>query len=245
VLRLSRNLAAAAASSGRHDGDLLAGEPLEGPVVFRESGLRFEADVVQGQKTGFFLDQRENRRGVGSLAGGAEVLNAFSFSGGFSVYAARGGARTVTDLDISPHALEGSRRNVGLNAGTPGVDAVRHETVQADAFEWLAVERRRLFDLVILDPPALAKRQAERTRALAAYARLAGLGAGRVRPGGLLLAASCSAQVPADAFFEAVREGIRRTGRRGEELRRTGHPPDHPAGFPEAHYLKAVYLRLT
>ena len=114
------------------------------PVIFSENGMRFEADVLRGQKTGFFLDQRENRREVEKLARGRRVLNAFSFSGGFSVYAARGGAKSVTDLDISAHALESAKRNFALNKNFPGVAACRHETVQADAFEWLAKGRGQI-----------------------------------------------------------------------------------------------------
>ncbi|MFM8357577.1 MAG: class I SAM-dependent methyltransferase, partial [Verrucomicrobiota bacterium] len=132
VLRLSRNLEVAAAVAGLSNGmtseeagegvRFRAGEDLP-VVVFRESGLRFEADPQRGQKTGFFLDQRENRRKVGGLSAGAEVLNAFSFSGGFSLYAARGGARTVVDLDLSPHALASARRNFALNREVPAVAA--------------------------------------------------------------------------------------------------------------------------
>src|SRR5439155_6172250 len=117
VLRLSRNMERR--SPTWRDGASLyqkrAGSETGAPIVFLENGLRFEADVVRGQKTGFFLDQRENRRMVESLAQGRDVLNAFSFSGGFSVYAARGGARTVTDLEISGHALEAARRNFASN----------------------------------------------------------------------------------------------------------------------------------
>ncbi len=245
VLRLSRNIAAlASADFRRTDGELLAGEPVTGPVFFREDGLRFEAEVVRGQKTGFFLDQRENRRNVAGLARGAEVLNCFSFSGGFSLHAARGGARAVTDLDISPHALEGARRNFALNLDHPDVAAVRHERVQADTFDWLAGSPRREFDLIILDPPSLARREAERAGAIAAYARLATLGAARVRPPGLLLASSCSAHVGTDDFYSAVRDGVARSGRRFREELTTAHAPDHPARFLEAHYLKAIYLRI-
>lgn len=246
VLRLSRNLAVAAQRDHqRTDGMALSGEPVSAPVVFLESGLRFEADVIRGQKTGFFLDQRENRRRVGAAAAGADVLNAFSFSGGFSLYAAQGGARSVTDLDISPHALASAKRNFALNQHLPGVAAVRHETVQGDTFAWLAEARERSYDLVVLDPPSLAKREAERPAAVAAYGRLAHLGIARTRPGGTLLAASCSAHVPATEFFAVVLDAARKSGRRHEELRTTMHPADHPAGFAEAHYLKAIYLRFS
>src|SRR5204863_326174 len=127
-------------------------------IVFLESGLRFEADVVRGQKTGFFLDQRENRRRVESLARGRTVLNAFSFSGGFSLYAARGGAKSATDLDLSAHALAAAERNFTLNQREPEVARCRHELLQADAFDWLARNAGRKFDLIVLDPPSLAKR---------------------------------------------------------------------------------------
>ncbi|MBX3745048.1 MAG: class I SAM-dependent methyltransferase [Verrucomicrobiae bacterium] len=244
ILRLSRNIAPLARDRfHRRDGDTLAGEPVTEPVVFLEHGLRFEADPVRGQKTGFFLDQRDNRHLVGSLAAGAAVLNAFSFSGGFSLHAARGGALSITDLDISPHALAAARRNLALNQHLPEVSAARHETVQADTFDWLAQSTARSFDLVILDPPSMARRSDERDGALAAYARLARLGAPRVRPRGWFVAASCSAHVAAPDFFETVRRETRRSGLRFTEWRTTGHPLDHPATFPEAHYLKAIYLR--
>ncbi|HTH49840.1 MAG TPA: class I SAM-dependent methyltransferase, partial [Candidatus Limnocylindria bacterium] len=197
------------------------------------------------QKTGFFLDQRDNRRLVETLAQGAEVLNAFSFSGGFSLYAARGGAKRVTDLDISLHALESAKRNFALNPSVPGVAAAAHEQIQGDTFAWLANAPERGFDLMILDPPSLAKREAERAAAIQAYVRLNALGLARIRPGGVLLAASCSAHVSAEEFFGAVREAARRSGRAFTELRTTGHAPDHPATFPEANYLKAIYLRVA
>src|SRR5262249_35838854 len=116
VLRVSRNIRTIAEKQFcKTDGDVLFGAPLKKPGEFLESGLRFAADLVQGQKTGFFLDQRENRREVEKLAAGRDVLNAFSFSGGFSLYALRGGARSVIDLDISAHALAGARQNLALN----------------------------------------------------------------------------------------------------------------------------------
>ena len=245
VLRLSRNIQSRAQREFQlSDGQILHGPTLDGPVVFLETGLRFEANVVRGQKTGFFLDQRENRRWVESLARGRRVLNAFSFSGGFSLYAARGGAVAVTDLDISAHALESAQRNFELNRFDSAVANCLHETVQADAFVWLKKHGALQFDLVIVDPPSLARREVERDRAIHAYSQLAVQALACLRDGGILVAASCSAHVSATEFFEAVREAARMAHRRFEEIRTTGYPPDHPATFPEANYLKCIYLRV-
>ena len=244
VLRLARNIQEQAKLRfGKTDGEVLEGPPLSGSVIFLETGLRFEADVLRGQKTGFFLDQRENRRQVESLARGRSVLNGFSFSGGFSLYAARGGARSVTDLDLSTHALAAAKRNVALNTANASAASCRHELVQADAFVWLDQPPGPRFDLVILDPPSLAKRESERTGAIRAYGRLASAGIEHLDPGGILVACSCSAHVNADEFFEAVRRSAVNAGRRFEELRITRHALDHPAIFKEAEYLKAIYLR--
>jgi 23S rRNA (cytosine1962-C5)-methyltransferase len=245
VLRLSRNIREHAKRQfGKADGEVLCGPPLDGPVTFLETGLRFEADVLRGQKTGFFLDQRENRRQVETLARGRNVLNAFSFTGGFSLYAARGGARSVTDLDLSAHALAGAKRNVALNAANASVASCRHELVQADAFEWLNQQPGRRFDLVIMDPPSLAKREIERAGAIQAYGRLASSGIEHLTRGGILVACSCSAHVGAEEFFEAVRRAAVNSSRTFEELLTTRHAPDHPATFKEAEYLKAINLRV-
>jgi 23S rRNA (cytosine1962-C5)-methyltransferase len=249
VLRLSRNIQTVAGDEfGRADGqELLAGSvaapSAPATVEFLETGIRFGADVVKGQKTGFFLDQRENRRRVESFAAGCDVLNAFSFSGGFSLYAARGGAKSVTDVDISPHALEAARRNFLKNREQTGVARCRHETVQGDAFTWLPQAAPATFDLVILDPPSLAKRETERAAAIRAYANLAASGLRLLRREGHLVAASCSAHVSADEFFDAVRRAAAVSARKVTELETVGHPVDHPATFPEAHYLKCIYLR--
>jgi 23S rRNA (cytosine1962-C5)-methyltransferase len=199
--------------------------------------------VVRGQKTGFFLDQRENRRRVEALAGDCDVLNVFSFSGGFSLYAARGGAKSVTDLDISSHALESARRNFALNKNDSTVAACQHDTIQAEAFAWLEQNKSRQFDLVILDPPALAKREAERAGAIQAYGKLAANAIRALRRDGVLVAASCSTHVSAVEFFEIVRQATQKSDRRFVELATTAQPPDHPATFPEAHYLKCIYLK--
>ena len=249
VLRLSRNIQSIAGKQFKQrDGKIIFSQRAEpefgAPIIFQESGLRFEADVLRGQKTGFFLDQRENRREVETLAHGRRVLNAFSFSGGFSVYAARGGAKSVTDLDISSHALESAKRNFALNKNFPGVAACQNEVAQGDSFEWLAASTEK-FDLIVLDPPSLAKRAAEREGALRAYERLNALGITRLAPGGILVAGSCSAHVPAMEFFDAVRWAAAKSGRKFTELKTLQHPPDHPATFKEAEYLKVIYLKFA
>ena len=244
VLRLSRNTQEAAADSfGQSDGQILHGPTIERPVQFLETGLLFESDVLRGQKTGFFLDQRENRRRVENLAAGRVVLNAFSFSGGFSVYAARGGARAVTNLDISSHALAAAEANLALNKSQPWIRACHHEQIRADAFEWLENVSSAKFDLVILDPPSLARRETERSGAIAAYTRLASLGLSHLNPGGILVACSCSAHVSEEQFLHAIRAGAAKSGARLSESAQTGQPPDHPAAIAEAKYLKALYLK--
>jgi 23S rRNA (cytosine1962-C5)-methyltransferase len=246
VLRLSRNIQSAAREIiSKEDGDMIYGDKLEAIPTFLENGIRFEADVCHGQKTGFFLDQRENRRIVESLAHGRAVLNAFSFSGGFSLYAARGGAASVTDLDISAHALASAKRNFGLNQGNPTIARCPHESLQADTFDWLAENERRKFDLIILDPPSFAKREAERAGAIRAYERLASLGIPHLKRDGILVACSCSAHVSAEEFFGAIRLSATKSGRRHEEIQTTRHAPDHAATFKEAEYLKGIYLRFN
>jgi 23S rRNA (cytosine1962-C5)-methyltransferase len=247
VLRLSRNIQRTAErfDRGRHDGEILCGPALTKAVVFLENGISFEADVLRGQKTGFFFDQRENRREAGELARGRAVLNAFSFSGGFSLYAAHGGAKSVTDLDISPHALAAAQRNFQLNSADPAVASCRHECVRADAFDWLADGDARKFGLVVLDPPSLAKREAERAGAVRACMRLAENGIRKLARDGLLLACSCSAHVSAEEFFGAVRQAAVNSGRRFVELKTTRHAPDHPATFKEADYLKGIFLKFS
>ena len=246
VLRLSRNAQTGSTTRlSKSDGMIIYGRVVDAPVRFLETGLWFEADIIRGQKTGFFLDQRQNRREIETLSRGRTVLNAFSFSGGFSVYAARGGARAVTDLDISPHALASAKRNFQINRAAAAKEHCEQELIQADTFEWLAANPSRQFDLVILDPPSLAKRETERSGAIAAYGRLAALGLARLHAGGILLACSCSAHVTQEEFFESVRAAARQSGRKIQELGRYTEPPDHPAVIPESRYLKAIYISVA
>ncbi len=219
------------------------GQPPQ-PVIFSENGLRFEADVLHGQKTGFFLDQRENRQRVEGLALGRQVLNAFSFNGGFSLYAARGGAERVVDIDISNHALESSKRNFTHNHRNPRVAAAVHECIQADAFQWVESGPAWKFDLVICDPPSLALREDQRLTAAAAYQRLNTAAMLRLTRRGILVAASCSAHVSSEEFFTSVRRAAHQVGRRHTELWLAGHAADHPATIPEARYLKCMALQL-
>lgn len=239
VLRMSRNVIAYAQKYGIAEG--FCGEPGEEIVVFSENGLRFESAVLKGQKTGFFLDQRNNRARVETLAKGRDVLNVFSFSGGFSLYAARGGASSVTDLDISAYALDSAARNFSLNSNNYQISKVKCHAVQADAFKWMD-ETRENYDLIITDPPTLAKRESERAGAIRAYQHMNAAAISRLRPSGILVAASCSAHVSADDFFRTIQETAQASGRTWRELWRSGHAADHPAAFREAEYLKAVCI---
>ncbi len=209
-------------------------------LTVSEYGLRFVADLYRGQKTGLFLDQRENRQTVRRLAAGARVLNLFAYNGGFSVYALAGGAAFVRSVDVSAAALTGAERNAALN-GFAG----KHETVTADVFEFLP-NHDETYDLVIVDPPALARKKDQRRAALRAYARLNALALARVRPGGLLATASCTAQVSPEAFREVLAVAARRAGVRTQIVHVAGHAPDHPLRpeFPEGRYLKFVLLRV-
>lgn len=244
VLRLSRHVAARHdLLYGLEDGMVVSGKRLKKPVKFLENGLTFEADLAQGQKTGFFLDQRENRARVETMAAGKTILNVFAFTGGFSVYAARGGAPRVVSIDISQHALAGAMRHFKLNRDVTAVAACNHEILLGDAFRILKQLRknRQQFDMVIVDPPAFARRQDEVARALSAYGRLTRLALGVLRPSGALVSSSCSSRVTADQFYETVLQAAVGHKRPLQEITRTGHALDHPIGFPEGAYLKTLF----
>lgn len=249
VLRLGRNAREAATRLGGpnpyQDGRILFGEPLEKSVRFMENGLWFEADVMRGQKTGFFLDQRENREHIRRLSKGKSVLNVFSYSGGFSVYAVAGGCRSLVEIDMDGHALEMAKQNLRINCSNRIPASLDYQQLQGDAFQQLAELKRKnkTFDVVILDPPAFANKKSQKDKAIHAYTRLAQVGTQVTQPQGLLFAASCSAHVSENEFFQAVNLGIRETGKNYEEIRRTGHAQDHPVKFLEGKYLKAVFCR--
>jgi 23S rRNA (cytosine1962-C5)-methyltransferase len=247
VLRLSRNVQSYLQKKNEtkwKDGEIVYGEPISSNVLFLENGIRFEADVLKGQKTGFFLDQRENRQIVGTLCKGKRVLNVFSFSGAFSLYAAKGGAASVTDLDISSHALESSKKNFALNQQDAIISKCEHKTIQGDAFECLK-DSTLIYDVIILDPPSLAKMEAERKRAIDAYGRLAARAIQKISKDGILVAASCSAHVSSSEFFHVILDAARQSGRKYSELQRTAQPKDHLAHYAEAEYLKCIYLKFS
>jgi 23S rRNA (cytosine1962-C5)-methyltransferase len=216
-----------------------------GELEVRENGVRFGVDLARGQKGGLFLDQRDNRALVRTMAAGRRVLNLFGYTGGFSVYAALGGALETTTVDLAAPAIAAARRNFernGLSLSTAHVHA-------EDAFAFLeraAAEGRR-WDLVISDPPSFAPSERAVPAALGAYARLHRLCAAVTAPGGLLCAASCSSHVRAEAFLETVAAGARAAGRTFslDELR--GAAACHPSlpAFPEGEYLKFALGRLS
>jgi len=223
---------------GLEDGMTLTFQPPPKLILFKENGLTFEADPVRGQKTGFFLDQRDNRARVEKLSKGKSVLNVFAYTGGFSVYAARGGAKEVVSVDVSAPALDGAVRNMAHNKLT-----VPHETIAEDAFEVLARmgRQKRLFDMVIIDPPMFAQNEKQIEAALSAYRKLTHLGLGVLRKGGTLVQASCSSRIDDESFFESIHNSAKETGRKLSEIERTGHALDHPITFKEGAYLKCLF----
>jgi len=244
VLRLSRNITQIAKDKfGLNDGVLLAGERINKPTLFAENGLIFEADPINGHKTGFYLDQRENRARVEALSAGKAVLNMFSYNGGFSLYAARGGAKSIISVDLNPLALESAARNFSYNQNYPAIKTCQNEMVAEDAFKYLAAleQNKRKFDLVILDPPMFAHKQNQVPQAIANYQKLTQLGLAVLNTGGILVQASCSSRVNPPSFFNAIHSAVQRSGQKIREIERSGHPIDHPIGFPEGEYLKCLF----
>jgi 23S rRNA (cytosine1962-C5)-methyltransferase len=241
-------------SAARHDSgrrpsplrpDPFPGEEEADRVPFDENGLHFLADVSAGQKTGFFLDQRENRARLRAMAAGRSMLNLFSYSGAFSVAALAGGARRAVDVDSSEAALALAREHRGLN----GFRADEPDFARADVFEDL---RRRVagsesWDLVVCDPPALAKKRGDVDRAARAYKDVNRLAMSLVSSGGFLLSCSCSGLVPAELFQKIVFSASLEARATFAIVARQGAGPDHPVSLdcPEGEYLKGLWLRKT
>ncbi len=237
---------------GRDDADtdevtgtaqILYGQEPPRPLCITERGAKFWVDVYSGQKTGFFLDQRENRFLLRRLSQGRDVLNCFSFSGGFSVNAALGGAKRVFSVDQDADAIALARQNFEANKLLPS----DHDFLAADVFDLLEsfTKEGRKFDLIVLDPPAFAKSQKAVEAAIAGYASLNRQALAVLNPGGLLCTASCSARVSPEAFFETVKEGAYNAGVDLTLVEERYQPPDHPIRlqFREGRYLKFYVLR--
>ena len=217
----------------------LIGAPLKEALWALENGLGFRIDWLTGQKTGFFVDQRESRALLEHYAKGHDVLNMFCYTGGFSVYALRGGAKTVTSVDVSSKAIELVQDNVSHNFP----HATNHTAVAADAFDFLNAEERK-FDLIILDPPAFAKHRDAIQNALRGYRRLNANGIEKIRPGGILFTFSCSQAIDKEMFRLAVFSAAAQVGRKVRILHQLHQPADHPINIyhPEGEYLKGLVL---
>lgn len=212
-------------------------------LTVTENGLKFIADPWRGQKTGLFLDQRDNRQLVRRFANGRRVLNLFAYNGGFSVYALAGGASAVVSVDIARPALEAAERNVALNPA-----GGEHSAMAADIFDALPrwVQQDQRYDMVVLDPPSLANNSSQRRRAQRAYMRLNRDAFRLVEPGGLLVTSSCTAQVAPEQFKDVVAEAARAAEVDVQIIAEQGHALDHPVplAFPEGRYLKFMVLRV-
>jgi 23S rRNA (cytosine1962-C5)-methyltransferase len=210
-------------------------------VEIKENGLHFEVDLLTGQKTGFFLDQRLNREIVGALGRAAAVLNCFSYTGAFSVYAARGGANRVVSVEASAAANEIACRNLVRNGFSPE----QHPVITANVFDYLR-ETKETFDLIILDPPAFAKSRKDVDRSARGYKEINLQAARRLREGGFLATFSCSNPITPELFEKIVLGALRDAGKTAQLLSLLGAGTDHPVNLahPEGRYLKGLLLRI-
>ena len=220
------------------------GEAPDHPLSIDENGVRLGVDVVGGHKTGFYLDQRDNRLLTRALAAGKSVLNCFCYTGGFSLQALAGGASSVLSIDSSGPALAGARANLALN---PQLEADRAEWLEADVFDALRRFRKegRRFDLIVLDPPKFAPSAAHAERAARAYKDINLLGFRLLNPGGYLLTYSCSGGIGLELFQKIVAGAAVDAGRDARILQRLSAGPDHPVAlhFPEGEYLKGLLVQ--
>lgn len=208
--------------------------------IATENGYKFNIDWLKGQKTGFFLDQRDNRRLLGSYAKGRNVLNLFCYTGGFSVYALSGGAKRVDSVDSSAKAIELTDANVRLNFG----DEPRHCSYAEDAFKYLGRMEKDLYDLIILDPPAFVKHRGALKNGLMGYRRINARAFDKIRSGGIIFTFSCSQLVSKEMFRLAVFSAAAQSGRRVRVLHQLTQGADHPVDIchPEGEYLKGLVL---
>ena len=216
---------------------------LSGPLIIREGPAQLSVDLLKGQKTGFFLDQREHRLTLGRMSEGCRVLNAFGYTGGFSIHAGLGGAREVATLDISIPALDQAEQDWALT----GLDPAKHVRLQGDAFELMRALEPCSYDRVVVDPPAFAKQRKDVDKAFKAYKDVFRLGARATASGGILGCFSCSQHLERSRFQETVWTALLEAGREAQVLAHLGQPMDHPYSLnhPEGFYLKGMWLRLV
>ncbi|PIY10480.1 MAG: class I SAM-dependent rRNA methyltransferase [Flexibacter sp. CG_4_10_14_3_um_filter_32_15] len=224
------------------------------PIQILENNLKFKVDVVDGQKTGFFIDQRENRELVKQYSKNKSVLNCFGYTGGFSVYAIDGDAKNVVSVDISKEATEEAERNVSLNFSSLMRTNKNHEAIAQDCFEYLkglkndieATNEDELFDIIILDPPAFSKNKRSLPKASRGYINLNELGFKKVKSGGLVFTFSCSGSVSKDLFRKLVFTAAAEAGRKVRIVHQLTQPLDHPINIyhPEGEYLKGLVLQV-
>ena len=227
---------------GNRVGYLIGGEKVEDKEFWaKENGLSFRIDWLRGQKTGFFIDQRDNRALLEQYAKDKDVLNMFCYTGGFSVYALRGGAKKVHSVDVSQKAVDLVRSNVAYNFG----ENAPHEAFAEEAFEFMT-KNTNTYDLIILDPPAFAKHRDAVKNALRGYQRLNAKGIQSIRPGGILFTFSCSQAIDKDMFRLAVFSAAAQVGRKVRILHQLHQPADHPINIyhPEGEYLKGLVLQI-
>ena len=223
-------------------GYLIGGDRVEDKEFWaKENGLSFRIDWLRGQKTGFFIDQRDNRALLEQYAKDKDVLNMFCYTGGFSVYALRGGAKKVHSVDVSQKAVDLVRSNVAYNFG----EEAPHEAFAEEAFEFMT-KNTNTYDLIILDPPAFAKHRDAVKNALRGYQRLNAKGIQSIRPGGILFTFSCSQAIDKDMFRLAVFSAAAQVGRKVRILHQLHQPADHPINIyhPEGEYLKGLVLQI-
>jgi 23S rRNA (cytosine1962-C5)-methyltransferase len=216
----------------------IAGE-FNSPLTVLENGLKFEVDFIHGQKTGFFLDQRDNRETLRELAKGRTALNAFSYTGGFSVYAAAGEAKEIHSLDISSEAVKMAEHNVQLN-----FPRANHKGIAKDCFEYLRAIEKDLYDLIVLDPPAFAKNKHSVDKAARGYKDINLKAMEKIKPGGLLFTFSCSQHISKDLFQKIIFGAAADAGRNVRIVKQLHQPADHPVNIfhPEGEYLKGLLL---
>ncbi len=209
------------------------------PHVVTEHGNRFFVDWEEGQKTGFFLDQRENRKILGAMAKGSSILNTFCYTGGFSVYALNAGAALVHSVDASQKAIDLTRKNIELN----GFDPQKNESSCIDTFEFLK-DKKDQYDIIILDPPAFAKHKEAKHQAMKGYQRLNAEAMRAIKPNGIIFTFSCSQVVDKQLFYDTVVSSAHQAGRDIKVLQHLSQPADHPVSLyhPEGEYLKGLVL---